>query len=116
MEHGIRKPMDTPQLQFQAIAEKLAAESQAITVGKMMSSPGIRYDNKVFAFFYKEGMVFRFGRGFDPATMGIHDYQLLSPFKTRPPLLDWFEISSAYMQQWEALARVALQRMIEQRR
>ena len=108
--------MDTPQQQFHAIADKLAAESQAITVGKMMSSPGIRYQNKVFAFFYKGGMVFRFGRGFDPATVGIHDYQLLSPFKTRPPLLDWFEISSTHMQQWEALARVALQRMIEQQR
>jgi hypothetical protein len=108
--------MDTPQLQFHAIADKLAAESEAVTVGKMMSSPGIRYHNKVFAFFYKEGMVFRFGRGFDPASVGVHDYQLLSPFKTRPPLRDWFEISSAHMQQWEALARVALQRMIEHQR
>ena len=108
--------MDTPELQFHAIAEKLAAESEAVTTGKMMSSPGIRYQNKVFAFFYKEGMVFRFGRSFDPTTVGIHDYRLLSPFKTKPPLLDWFEISSSHMQQWEALARLALQRMIEQQR
>ena len=106
--------MDTPELHLQAIAEKLAAESPSVTTGKMMSSPGIRYKNKVFAFFYKAGMVFRLGRDFDPKAVGIHDYRLLSPFKTKPPLVDWFEISSAHMQQWEELARLALQRMREQ--
>jgi hypothetical protein len=56
-------------------------------------------------------MVFRLGRGFDPATVGVHEHQLLSPFKTKPPLLDWFEIGPAYRQQWEQLARIALERM-----
>jgi hypothetical protein len=74
--------MDTPESQFSTIDEKLAAENEAITMGKMMSSPGIRYHDKVFAFFYKGGMVLRFGRGFDPASMGVDDYSLLSPFKT----------------------------------
>jgi hypothetical protein len=106
--------METPEREFQAIAEKLAAESQAVTTGKMMSSPGIRYKNKVFAFYYREGMVFRLGRDFDPTSVGIHDYRLLSPFKTKPPLVDWFEIPPSQMQQWEALARLALQRMREQ--
>jgi hypothetical protein len=106
--------MDTPELNFHAIAEKLAAESQTVTTGKMMSSPGIRYNNKVFAFYYHDGMVFRLGRDFDPTTVGIHDYRLLSPFKTKPPLVDWFEIPPAHMQQWEELARLALQRMREQ--
>jgi hypothetical protein len=106
--------MDTPELLFQAIAEKLAAESPSVTPGTMMSSPGIRYNDKVFAFFYKDGMVFRLGRDFDPKTVGIDDYRLLSPFKTKPPLVDWFEIPASQMQQWEALARLALQRMREQ--
>jgi hypothetical protein len=106
--------MDTSERHFQAIAEKLAAECQDVITGKMMSSPGIRYHNKVFAFYYKDDMVFRLGRDFDPKTVGIHDYCLLSPFKTKPPLVDWFEILPSHIQQWEQLARLALQRMREQ--
>lgn len=106
--------MHTPEQQFVAIAEQLAAESQEITTGKMMSSPGIRYRNKVIAFFYRETMVFKLGRAFDPGTFGLHDYQLLSPYRTKPPLRDWFEISATHSDRWEALARLALQRMREE--
>jgi hypothetical protein len=108
--------MNTPEQQFLAIAAQLAAESQEITTGKMMSSPGIRYRNKVLAFFYRETMVFKLGRAFDPGSYGLHDYQLLSPYKTRPPLRDWFEVSATHSDRWEALARLALQRMREELR
>ena len=105
---------DTPERRFQAIAARLAAESQDIITAKMMSSPGIRYKEKVFAFFYQGGMVFKLGREFDPATLGLHDYRLLSPYKTKPPLCDWFEIPVTHIERWEVLARLALQRMREQ--
>src|SRR5262245_27970542 len=106
--------MNTAEQHFSAIAEKLAAESQEIITGKMMSSPGIRYKNKVLAFFYHEGMVFKLGRDFDPESFGLRDYQLLSPYKTRPPLRDWFEVSASHIDRWEELARLALLRMREE--
>ncbi len=105
--------MDKEQQRFQQIAEKLASGNRSVTIGKMMSSPGIRYKNKVFAFYYNKVMVFRLGRDFEPKTHGIRTYSLLSPFKTKPPLVDWFEIPSANMKRWEELARLALQRMRE---
>jgi len=80
----------------------------------MMSSPGIRYRNKVIAFFYHEAMVFKLGRTFEPGTFGLHDYQLLSPYKTKPPLRDWFEVAATHTDRWEELARLALQRMREE--
>jgi hypothetical protein len=106
--------MNTPEQQFSAIAAQLAVENHEITTGKMMSSPGIRYRNKVIAFFYHEAMVFKLGRAFDPGTFGLHAYQLLSPFKTKPPLRDWFEVAATHSDRWEALARLALQRMREE--
>lgn len=54
--------MDKEQKYFQEISEKLTAENEHVTIGKMMSSPGIRYKNKVFAFYYKKIMVFRLGK------------------------------------------------------
>ena len=106
--------MNTPEQQFSAIAEQLATESQEITTAKMMSSPGIRYRNKVIAFFYHEAMVFKLGRAFDAERFGLHEYQLLSPYKTKPPLRDWFEISATHSDRWEELTRLALQRMREE--
>lgn len=106
--------MNTPEQHFAAIAEQLATESQEITTGKMMSSPGIRYRNKVIAFLYHETMVFKLGRDFDAGAFGLHEYQLLSPYKTKPPLRDWFEVAATHSDRWKELARLALQRMREE--
>jgi hypothetical protein len=44
---------------------------------------------------------------------GLHDYHLLSPYKAKPPLRDWFEVAATHRDRWEALARLALQRIRE---
>ena len=49
---------------FKSIAVMLASENSDIVEGKMMSSPGIKYKNKVFAFYYNEKMIFPAGTGF----------------------------------------------------
>jgi hypothetical protein len=74
----------------------------------MMSSPGIRYQDKFFAFYYKKSIVLRLGRDFKPESVGITNYSLLSPFKTKPPLVDWFCITVADQERWEELAKIAL--------
>lgn len=97
---------------FSAIAERLIQEHNDITLGKMMSSPAIQYQGKVFAFFYNNKMVFKLGRDFQPESLGIREYSLLAPFKTKPPMVDWFEIPAIEQQRWEELARHALQQLI----
>ncbi len=93
---------------FNIIAEKLSAELNNVERGKMMASPGITYKTKVFAFYYKDQMVFRLGKGFDPKTVGVEEFNFLSPFKNKPPLAGWFEIPVKYEEKWEELAEIAL--------
>lgn len=106
-----RQDSDGAERRFRSIAERLIHENTAVALGKMMSSPGIQYQGKVFAFYYAGRMVFKLGRDFQPESLGIRQYSLLAPFKTKPPMIDWFEIPSTEQQRWEALARYALQRM-----
>ena len=80
---------------FRSIAALLASENSAITLGKMMSSPALHYQGKVFTFYYGRKMIFRLGRDFQPELFDIQHYRLLAPFKTKPPMVDWFEIPSA---------------------
>jgi len=94
---------------FRSIAALLASENSAITLGKMMSSPALRYQGKVFAFYHGKKMIFRLGRDFQPEAFNIQHYSLLAPFKTKPPMVDWFEIPSADQHRWEELSRYALQ-------
>lgn len=89
------------------ITEKLSAELEHVEPGKMMSSPGITYKTKVFAFYYKDQMVFRLGKGFDPKTVGVEEYSFLSPFKNKPPLSGWFEIPVKYDKKYKELAKIA---------
>ncbi len=98
---------------FRSIAALLASENSAITLGKMMSSPALHYQGKVFAFYYGKKMVFRLGRDFQPESFNIQHYRVLAPFKTKPPMVDWFEIPSADQHRWEDLSRYALQLLSE---
>lgn len=82
-----------------------------VTEGKMMSSVGIQFKGKNFAFYRDGTMVFKLGRDFDPASEGIHQYELLSPFKSKPPLKDWFVIGNTSSDKWPLLAEIAYQKM-----
>lgn len=104
---------DDEEQRFRSIAAQLARENSAITLGKMMSSPALQYQGKVFAFYYGKQMIFRLGRAFQPEAFHIQQYQVLAPFKTKPPMVDWFEIPFAEQHRWEDLARYALQRLAQ---
>lgn len=82
-----------------------------VSEGTMMSSMGIQYKGKNFVFIWKEKMVFRLGRDFDPASEGIYKFELLNPFINKPPMKDWFVIDEASSDKWQLLAQIAYQKM-----
>ena len=93
---------------FYKISDKFCDNKHGVILGKMMSSPGLKYNNKVFAFYHKETMGFRLGPQFDPMASGIKNAKPLSPFKTKPPLKGWFIIESVESDLWEDLTEMAL--------
>ena len=99
---------------FNSIRDNLISENKNVAIGKMMSSPGIKYKNKVFAFYYKNEMIFRLGKDFKPGSVGIKKYSLLNPFKNKQPLAGWFCISFDNCDQWNGLAKIALNKMIKE--
>ena len=99
---------------FNAIGNQLSSEHESVALGKMMSSPGIQYKGKNFAFYYNEKMVFKLGKGYDLKSHDIEHFSLLSPFKNKAPMAAWFEISAEDMEKWDALARIALEKMVAQ--
>lgn len=56
--------------EFERIVEKLSKQ-EGVILGKMMSSPGLKYNNKVFAFYYKDQMCFKLGESKTPDELGI---------------------------------------------
>ena len=83
-------------------------KSKDVHPGKMMSSPGLKYQNKVFAFFHKNTMGFRLGPEFDPEHHGLQTAHLLNPFKNKPPLRGWYIIESTESDRWNELSDLAL--------
>ncbi len=79
-----------------------------VVEGKMMRALGLKYNNKVFAFFHEEKMGFRLGPNFDEEKMGLKNVQPLSPFKTKPQLKGWFIIDQNEIDLWEPLTSMAL--------
>lgn len=101
--------MNQPEQLFQSTTDRLVALDSDVHAGKMMSSPGLKYRDKVFAFFYKNEMGFRLGPTFDPDKMGISNAKPLNPFKRKPPLKGWFIIEHDEIDTWETLSKMALE-------
>lgn len=106
--------MDEEQILFEKISGTLSRENESISPGPMMSSPGIRYKNKVFAFYNQSDMIFKLGVDFEPESMEIKDYSLLSPFKNKAPMAAWFQIPFSEAEKWEPLAKLAMGKMVKQ--
>ena len=100
--------MDKEEKLFNEIVEKMASENKNVEAGKMMSSPGIKYKNKVFAFYYDKQMGFKLGKEFNPDEFKLKDYKFLSPFKNKPPMKAWFVIPYSENKKWKVLAEEAL--------
>ncbi len=81
-----------------------------VSLGSMMSAPGIQYKRKKFAFLYQNQMVFLLGRDWKPADASISEWSHLSPFKNKPPLYDWFCITENDADLWLELAELSLER------
>ena len=95
---------------FDKLTDKLVAANDDVTAGKMMSSPGIKVNGKVFAFFAPSGgMVFKLGKGFDPKASGYPEMTAFNPFKNKGPLAGWFESPFEKKRRWEKLAKTALE-------
>ena len=108
---AIRVPAGPGAELFEEITERLRRENRGVTPGPMMSSPGIRWNKKVFAFYYSEQMVFRLGKEFDPPTAGIKNWKPLNPFKNKGPLPGWFVLPYSEKSRWNDLADQALANM-----
>lgn len=101
--------MDNPNTKFMSIVSNLTSTDDNIHLGKMMSAPGLKYKDKVFAFFTKEeSMGFRLGDSFDIQKAGVKNPKQLSPFKTKPPLKNWWIVNKEEMSLWEQLTENAL--------
>ncbi|WP_179957803.1 hypothetical protein [Exilibacterium tricleocarpae] len=100
--------MVTPDDEFSRIAQWYVAHNPDVQLGKMMSSPGLKCNGKVFAFQNRDTMGFRLGPDFNPKAIGLKTSAPLSPFRTKPPLRGWFVVTAREQDRWQGLADAAL--------
>ena len=93
---------------FEAILAKFA-KINGVAPGKMMTAPAMKYQGKVFAFFFEESMTFKPGKNFDPDAYGLKQWSYLSPFKNKPPMKAWFAVPYEQSDVWEDLTQKALE-------
>lgn len=96
--------------QFEEIVTEITIEKDC-SLGKMMSSPGLKYKNKVFAFLWKDKMGFKLGKDYDMGKHAIHNWEYLSPFKTKAPLTAWYIVDESYHDLWKDLTLIALKKI-----
>lgn len=107
----MRKPADMtkPETLFMSLVTRYSSADPDVYLDKMMSSPGLKFKDKVFAFYANEKMGFRLGPQFNPEKFGLLSAQPLSPFKTKPPLKGWYIIDAYESHHWDTLLSMALE-------
>jgi len=100
--------MDILEKEFEVIVQELTQMFDGVTRGKMMHSPGIKSNNKVFAFYHQQAMTFKLGKRTDSYLLQYPESTYLSPFKSKPPMKGWLVVPAKYAQAWKALAKEAL--------
>lgn len=100
--------MKQEELLYQQICESLIDLHADVSAGKMMSSPAITCNGKVFAFLSRKyRMVFKLGKTFDPYSQHFV-IKPFNPFVKKGPLPGWFEVPFSDASRWEPLAKEAL--------
>ena len=105
---------ENERLVFDDITAKLCKINNDIGEGNMMSSPGIKYKTKVFAFYHDQSMIFRLGKGYNIKSEGVSKYKFLNPFKNKPPMKGWYVVPSTEIEYWQKLAEIAMNNMISE--
>jgi TfoX/Sxy family transcriptional regulator of competence genes len=94
---------------FDKIADEVSVKFPDVSIGKMMSSPGIKMGKKVFAFYYDDNMVFKLGKNYDHSKLKLKEIRFLNPFKNKAPMTAWIVVDKEYSDQWETLTITALE-------
>ena len=102
--------MSDAQSLYETIAGKYLKET-GVAEGKMMSSPALKFNKKVFVFFHQDKMCFKLGKDFDLTPFGIANFEFLSPFKNKPPMKAWYILNYADGKHWDELTKMALQKI-----
>ena len=100
--------MDKEEELFHKITETLSNEYNHVKTGKMMSSNGVSYKKKFFAFYFKKEITLRLGKDFIPKDYGIKNWKYLNPFKKKAPMKNWFQIPYSEKKNWKKLTKIAL--------
>lgn len=66
-----------------------------------MSSPGLKFNDKVFLFSHQKNRVFKLDSSKILDDLGI-SCVLLNPFKTKPALKGWFVVNSSFIDKGDA--------------
>lgn len=92
------------ELYFFQLRKFFIEENSEVNEAKMMHAPAIGFGKKVFSFYFKEAMIFKLGKDFNPEKEGITNWEHLNPFKNKPPMKAWFVIPyEGGKQYWEDL-------------
>ena len=106
--------MDKEEEFFNKIANKFSKEQRLVKLGKMMSAPGLSYNKKFFAFYYKKQITLKLGKDFTPKFHGIKKWKYLNPFKNKAPMKNWYQIPFSEKEKWGKLTKYAMNSISEE--
>ena len=103
----------TKHLEYEDLFDDLIATCDDVQPGLMMREPALKCRGKVFAFYYREpdAICVKLGKDYPVTRHGVRDFELLNPFKHKPPMAAWFVIRRSHQGAWRELMQLALNKM-----
>jgi hypothetical protein len=91
---------------YGSLAQELATKA-GVTPGKMFGMPTLKTGSKAFAGLFEDAMVFKLSGDAHGRALALPGAHLFDPSGMRP-MKEWVVVPSDHADQWDALAREAL--------
>ena len=92
---------------YHTIAQQFA-EQYGTTSAQMFGKPSLKTNNKAFAAFYKDAMVFKLGKtAISTLTETYPNAVNWDPSGKNRPMKDWLQVEVSHSSEWEKLAQSA---------
>jgi hypothetical protein len=92
---------------YGSLAQELAASS-GVTPGQMFGMPTLKAGSKAFAGLYEDAMVFKLSGEAHGRALALPGAHLFDPSGMRP-MKEWVVVPPDHAEEWEGLARHALE-------
>jgi hypothetical protein len=92
----------------ETLFNEIGASTKGAVISQMFGKPALKVNDKAFACFFENCMVFKLSGDNHVAAMKLKGAQLFDPSGRKRPMKEWVQVPGAHKSKWEEFTKAAM--------